>query len=135
MLCLSKHFVNLVFKKCYRNKVYYYYYYYYYYSAGGDRCWHRVWAASRSFNYTTKPPFLQILQFYWHLPLIHLNTYIHYITFSDISLSPGLWTVWLAARRIFFFLNQMGNLKRKRDFMMNTLLIPVVGPEFKCSFF
>ena len=23
------HFVNLIFKKCYRNKVYYYYYYYY----------------------------------------------------------------------------------------------------------
>ena len=35
MLCLSKHFVNIVFKKSYRNKInnYYYYYYYYYYGS------------------------------------------------------------------------------------------------------
>ena len=60
------------------------------------------------------------------------------VTLSDMSLSPGLRTLWLAARRIFFFFffffYQKRNLKRKRDFMMNTLLIPVMGPEFKCSF-
>ena len=34
---------------------------------------------------------------------------------------------------LFFFLIRR-DLKRKRDFMINTLLIPVMGPEFKCSF-